>query len=99
MHQRTMKGKVISRFLKFLYNFIKFSIDRLDRCPVGFSLEIIAVFYMKKKLKLTQTENDKNPKIFNFPKLLRNFRQIFDRREMEFFKGLSKKELVVQLIF
>ena len=36
----------------------------LLRCPVGFSEEIIAVFQFKKSQ--TDTENDKNHKIFHF---------------------------------
>ena len=51
----------------------------LIRCPVGFSEEVIAVFNWKKSR--IDTENDKNPKIFQFsqsvyaffPKFLTDF--------------------------
>ena len=57
----------------------------LIRCPVGFSEEITAVFFVKKSQ--IDTETDKIPKTLMFSKFLRIFRQIFDRlRELEYFK-------------
>ena len=63
----------------------------LIRCPVGISEEMIAVF--QKKKSQIDIENDKNPQNFN----LRIFCQIVDRlRELESFKGPTRKRLVFQ---
>ena len=66
----------------------------LIRCPAGISEEIIAVFILKK----IDTENDKKKlETFHFSKFLRIFGQIVDRlRELEKFKGPTRKKLVVQ---
>ena len=46
------------------------------------------------------SENDLNPKIFHFPKCLRNFRLIFERlRGLGYFQGTTKKRMVVQKPF
>ena len=71
----------------------------LVRFPVGIFEEIIAVFQIKKSQ--IDTENDKIPKFFfqGFYEFL-TYRKIFERlRELEKYKGPTRKKLVVQTSF
>ena len=60
-------------FLKVSVDFINCNVERGQQwkkmcCPVGFLEELITVFQVT--MSQIDTENDKNPKIFQFPKFL-----------------------------
>ena len=71
----------------------------LTHGPVGFSEEIIAVFELK--MSQIDTENNKNPKNFQFSMVFfAFFRLSVDRlRRLECFIGSTRKTLVVQKHF
>ena len=59
-------------FSTFSTNFVDWNVKKVNNkkicCPVGFSKELNAVF--KVKMSKINTENDKKPKNFQFPKFL-----------------------------